>query len=344
MRVSGDRLYILSQNDVARALEDFRTITLTEHENGDCVFVKHGPGNTREDADRPFERFSDYESLLTAFREDDEEKYNKIHKGTPFFFLAYTGYDLNNFEKALFYLDAAITEDIRAGGEWRTLPAGQLLTLKWPTAQVAKRVTKRIRSDLETEIERFNKTSQCIGIKLDCLIRHFVEKLIDGEAKHRGIVTAFYTFLIEFEERCRELRLRGSGGGSLEPFVVHLFKGGLILESLLKFLYPKRRDGKPTETLDQVFKTEDFRNDFVQKVKTSARTLQAVHECIKNQSDLPTALNVTAQLRNTTGHNLVWDDIFTEDVYKALVEQELNAALYVISKKFVPEAVGAMSG
>jgi hypothetical protein len=47
------------------------------------------------------------------------------------------------------------------------------------------------------------------------------------------------------------------------------------------------------------------------------------------------AFNTTAKLRYTTGHNLVWDDVFsTPENYSRLFYQEGNALLYLISRKF----------
>ena len=49
-----------------------------------------------------------------------------------------------------------------------------------------------------------------------------------------------------------------------------------------------------------------------------------------------TAFNVTSQLRNTTGHNLVWDDVFAvPGNFRSLCEQQINAVLHVVVRKFL---------
>ena len=48
------------------------------------------------------------------------------------------------------------------------------------------------------------------------------------------------------------------------------------------------------------------------------------------------AFDVTSQLRNTTGHNLIWDPVFENpDNFKRFVEQQVNAILYIAAKKFL---------
>jgi hypothetical protein len=82
----------------------------------------------------------------------------------------------------------------------------------------------------------------------------------------------------------------------------------------------------------------EFRNDFGPNcsVNISADTLAEIHAAIKGSSSIETAFEITGKLRNTTGHNLVWDDIF--DVpknYVDLFEQEMNAILYVVSQNLI---------
>ena len=65
-------------------------------ESGNRFFEAFSVGNTVNITDRPYERFSDYEELLHIIYKDDPQKYKKIHKGTPFYFLAWTAFNLKN--------------------------------------------------------------------------------------------------------------------------------------------------------------------------------------------------------------------------------------------------------
>ena len=82
-------------------------------QDGDDFFGTFAPGNNADYPDRPYERFSDYEELLLLLMKTDEEKYRKMHKGTPFGFLSWLAFDMRNYEKAMFYMDTGIAEDVR---------------------------------------------------------------------------------------------------------------------------------------------------------------------------------------------------------------------------------------
>jgi hypothetical protein len=123
----------------------------------------------------------------------------------------------------------------------------------------------------------------------------------------------------------------GSKAGSIEPYLSHLFKGGLLFESILKGLYPNYKN----ETLNKIFKNIDFQTDFgIKSVETRSTSLENIIFKI-NSDDLQTSFNTISRLRNTTGHNLVWDNVFNESNYEKLFNQQMNAILYVISKKYI---------
>jgi len=319
-------MFFLTSQEVESALHRFRDIEINECENGDSLFSKYGPGNIINGIDKPYERFSDYENLLCKYWNDDPEKYKIIHKGTPFYFLAWTAYDLRNFEKALFYMDAAISEDKKNSSEWMKEPAAKsFFWLELP--EVAQRVTEDIRFVLKNEIKRFNTISNITPFTIEDFIEKFVRVLITGEPKYRTIVTSFFTFLLEFKERVQELEIRSTEGGSVEPFITHLFKGGVVFESLLKIFYKG-------STLPNIYKKPQFKKDFLKRVVSSANTLNKVYAAISTEN-MQTAFDTTTQIRNTTGHNLVWDDIFSATNYKDLYRQEINAIFYIIVKKFL---------
>jgi hypothetical protein len=64
--------------------------------------------------------------------------------------------------------------------------------------------------------------------------------------------------------------------------------------------------------------------------------LSAIHGAIEGGSDARTAFSTAAKLRNTTGHNLVWDDIFSRpQEYKDLFQQVMNAIFFVVARKLI---------
>ncbi len=330
-----DRFTFYTPEKLAQARLSYRQLTISGPEDGDMFFEAHGPGNTIEIADRPFERFEDYEALLQIMRNDDQVKYEKIHKGTPFYFLAWCAYDLKNYEKAVFYMDAAISEDMRnAPASWLNNPASQFLTLNHQGNQAAVRITKHLIKRISDELLLFNsRHSYSPAIEIQNFIEKFVKRLVIKKENH-SIITAFYTFILEYEDREKELILRSTAGGSIEPVLTYLFKGGLIFESLLKYLYPKRDDGKDCKVLSDIYQTLAFKVDFAPITGTTAKSLQEIISSIG--TDWQAAFRTTSQLRNTAGHNLVWHDVFEDpDNLNKLYKQQLTAILYLIQKKFL---------
>jgi hypothetical protein len=311
------------------AMRLFDQLDASDPGAGDLLFNIFGSGNTPGQPDRPFERFCWYEELLRALQRHNPSKYGSMHKGTAFFFLSWLSFDLKNYETALFYMDAAISEDFRrAPTVWLTEPAGRFLTLSDPANQVGGHHIVRIRELLDAQVARFNSASGGT-LTLDGVINRFVTKFVQ-EPKHRTIVSAWYVHLLECEERLEELDLRSTAGGSIAPFIAHLFRGGLLLESVLKIVYPKSAG----TTLGAVFKDSGFRADFGSGFATSATKLDDILKAMGG-TFVSDAFSTSAKLRNTTGHNLVWDDAFASPaVFRRLYEQEMNAMLLVIEKKF----------
>ena len=120
-------MHFLADPLVDLALGHFDAIEIGR---ADWYFSTFGPGNLLNATDRPHERFNDYETLLSLLRERNHEKYEQVHKGTPFFFLSWLAFDLRNYEKTLYYLDAAISEDVKnVSANWINLPGALFLKL-----------------------------------------------------------------------------------------------------------------------------------------------------------------------------------------------------------------------
>ena len=339
-------MYLITPEKMFQAVQKFDQ--LPQHpssQQADTFFGTIGPGNIEERIDRPYERFHDYEMLLLKLQKHDPEKYKLIHKGTPFYFLAWTAFDMRNYEEALFYMDSAISEDKRKSPEtWlEQQQAGRFLLLEAPEDQVAGRIASYLNEQFKDQIARFNKIPDNIGhITKQLFVDLFVKELVLTLPETRSIITAFYTFILEYQERYNNLVTRSGPGGSIEPFVTHLFKGGLIFESLLKSLYPRHPENRRHDTLSRVFSEEEFQKEFGTGFKTKADSIRDIRESIKlDANDLRTAFETTARLRNTTGHKLTWEDIFDDpNNYRILFEQEVNAVFYIVQRRYLYRAIG----
>jgi hypothetical protein len=332
-------LTLTSENYVLLATRLFEQL---DPPNGDLLFNIFGPGNTVNGPNRPFERFEQYEALLRLLRRHDQARYEKFHKGTAFWFLSWLAFDLRNYPKALFYMDAAISEDVRRAPDiWLKEPAGAFLTLAIEGEGPGQHVS-RLRQVINEHLARFNNLSGELPLTIDDVLSGFVTGLLENP-RHRTIVSAWYIHLLEFEERVLDLELRSIGGGSIAPFLDHLFRGGLLFESVLKTLYT----GENLRTLGDIFyNSPEFREEFGTGFKTSAAGIGGILASI-GAGNLIDAFSVSAKLRNTTGHSLVWDDAFTDpDSFRKLYEHEVNAMLYVVSRRFrvKPTAVVGAGG
>ena len=90
-------------------IAEYLGIDSRDHAKANRFLETYTIGNDTEVVDRPFERFKHYEELMHGLRSLDVRKYEEMHKGTPFFFMAWLSFDMRNFERALFYLDTAIS-------------------------------------------------------------------------------------------------------------------------------------------------------------------------------------------------------------------------------------------
>lgn len=132
-------------------------------------------------SDRPFERFSDYEELLRRLMMADPAKYQRMHKGTPFYSMSWLAFDLRNYEKALFFLDASISEDVRKDPEgWRENPGARSLRLDLE-GQAALRAIGAVRSVLQAELTRFNAISNLAPLDIGASWGPFVRRLLADE-------------------------------------------------------------------------------------------------------------------------------------------------------------------
>jgi hypothetical protein len=333
-------MYFFNDPLVRYAVAYFEQMDCVDPAQGDTFWGLFAPGNTVHLSDRPFERFSDYEEMLRRLRDADQAKYEQMHKGTPFYLMSWLAFDLRNYEKALFYIDSAISEDVRKTEgsadptAWKNAPGAKFLLIE-PNDQVARRAIENVRISLDRELTRFNGVSQKPPLDLE-ITKRFVRTFIDDPSQ-RTIISALYIFVLEFADRVQELELRrGSSGGSNEPFTIHLFKGGLLLESLLKHYYPRNDKGDPNRQLGSVFRTTTFQRDFNFQgpPDSSANTLKEIHDAISGTNSIEDAFGTAAKLRNTTGHNLVWDDVFSNAlIYVDLFRQVVNAVLYVVDAK-----------
>lgn len=306
----------------------------------DRFFEAYGPGNSTTMIDRPLERFHDYEMLLILIANDDREKYEEMHKGTPFYFLGWLAFELRNYEAANFYMSAALAEDRRKSGSsfdvWIQNPAGQFMLLN--QGNQSSYITKVMFAFVQNAIMLFASKNPSTQYRVEDFINNFSRRFIQKGSY--SIVTALYGFIMEHEERYKNLKLTSANIEATEPLLLNLFKGGLIFETLLKNYYPTDDQKKPIRTLTGFHFSADFRTHF--PGCDLGQQCDSLQEIVDDAAsfDYKTTFENTAKLRNTTGHELLWDNVFSNpENYRKLYEQEILAIFYLLAMQASTEKV-----
>jgi hypothetical protein len=313
-----------------QAVRDFRARDLRDPAVGNRFFERWGVGNRPDRPDAPFERFEYYRQLLIRLKMTDPLKFQQIHKGTPYFFLAWTAFDLGDYDRALFFLDAAVAEDMRIDPNgWRNAPACQTLRLEMPPRHVAGRHIPELRNRIENQVRRFRGVAEPghnLLADTDALVTRFVDHVLAaGDPRVRNVVSALYVWVFQFEDLYARLVLRGDLTSSLLPIAFHLLSGGVIFETILQLHFPGN-------TLERVFSSKRFSNAFPGVRPTvGAVSWQATRNSMRDQT-LQTAFSVTGKLRNLLAHSLTRvDGLGGPEEYRAYFEQEVNSVLYLVS-------------
>jgi hypothetical protein len=241
---------------------------------------------------------------------------------------------MKDYEKGVFYMDAALAEDIHNFmSKWKTLPAAAFILLDDTNQEAAAReITLQMKNEVNAHLDRFSRESG-LSFNTATFIDNFLTPKSTDDS-YRSIITALLTFLLEGKERRAQLKMRSKHGGSIEPFITHLFKGGLIFESLLK----KKHIGTGI-TLEKYLVAKSNELELQKSLYTTERPYKF--------DDLPghltkwdkeifqeKAIAIAYAVRNTSGHDLGWQDVFTEELYTALYDGVVNAIFWTVNKVY----------
>jgi hypothetical protein len=236
-------------------------------------------------------------------------------------------------------MDAAVSEDIRIDPKgWQLRPASQFMFLrKDEGGQTAQRITREAYARLENTIAEFNRV---FGLTLtgEALVERFVKANLHDKT-HRSIITSLYSFVLEASDLELQLSLRSADGGSVESFLLHLLKGCLIFESILKEVYIGLAGAELGSILKDPFISRDlnYKSALIDTTASVRKTLQDIVKHVlpflqkENPSDR--AITIAYAVRNTTSHSLLWPDVFPQhylDLYKSV----LFSIYCVITKKY----------
>lgn len=288
-----------------------------------------------------------WELILGLLRRSDETRYSLLHKGTPFYFLGIASYMAEDFERALYYVDCALSEDFRLhGSRWHRVPSGMFVRLdSIPESQFGRSLVH----EAQGQLDRQNNGLVAHGatpLSLDSYRARLVNRAMQSKPALRSVVTAFLSFMLERQSRRTLLEL-APAEGSGEPFFLHLFKGGLLFETLLKAsdLGAAMCVSKPRATLKSLLVDDGVTTALglsraVQGLGSSSfdQLLERVEEDEAAGRDFATrAIRAAWGIRNVTGHNVAWPRRPTTEEYDRLFMLLYGSLAIVLDRLYAPE-------
>lgn len=179
--------------------------------------------------------------LLNRCHSIDPPAFAKIHKGSAYYWIGIAAFLVHEIELATFFFDAAMAEDIRAGAHpvHNPTPAIRFILIEGdPPEQAARQLVQVTQARTEELIANYNaRPGHLAGVApltiADIRERFLKPAISPGRENLRLSATTFISFNMEWDFRNLLFDIR-SIQGTAEPFFLHLFKGCVLFESLLK--------------------------------------------------------------------------------------------------------------
>jgi tetratricopeptide (TPR) repeat protein len=281
-------------------------------------------------------------TLLRACKRIDSDAYENIHKGHPFFFIGISSFRLRDYQTAISFFDAALSEDLKIE-DGKERPTDLFFNLRGDNPKNAAQGETIIAQNTVirsiwnyNEIISQNKAIQKLSIDQlrDCFIsRILIEK---DDLGFRTLLTTFITFLVEWEFRDSNFEL-GIKKGTAEPLFMHLFRGCVLFESLLlrnPNRKPEHNNKKDLNDLINYYKEEMHlkkKGDFLRNpipLKTLEKLLSNLNDSNKT---IDHSIKISYWLRNNLGHNIAWEATINRESYRKLYYSVIYSCLHVIN-------------
>ena len=305
----------------------------TYNENPHDLLLKHQYDALRE---RMF-------TLLRACKKTDPAVYEGIHKGHPYFFIGITSYRLGDYQTAISFFDAALSEDLSIHDE-KERPTHLFFLLKGDDPRnAARQDTRYVQTKVERAIGQYKEAIASnedipdfdIQDLRDVFVRHVLSH--ESDLGLRTLLTALMTFVVEWDFRNEHYDL-GVKKGTAEPLFTHLFRGCVLFESLLKrnpFPKPEHEDQNGAlGKLITYYKSEmnlDLPGDLSSK-KSGVTSFEDLLIKIPSLNiEITDSVLVAFWLRNVLGHSLAWNVDLDQDSYRKLYLAVITACIHVIN-------------
>ncbi len=129
----------------------------------------------------------------------------------------------------------------------------------------------------------------------------------------RTLTTTFITFFVEWDDNNELFDLR-QGDGTIEPFFLHLIKGCVLFESLLKNNRSKPVIG--ANTLGRLFNFLHEELGVSRNLKFRDAKFSGIVDDLKGIDDsVENSIIITCKVRNSLAHNFGWNVNLEKDQY-----------------------------
>ena len=243
-----------------------------------------------------------------------------------------------DYETSVYFMDAAVAEDLRSNPAAAETPAMLFITLRGDHPHQAAKEFVAMSEDLiggyiQTYLKYQGRETALPDLTMNDLRSDFLYKATQPASRRlRSVATALLSFLLE--SSLRKVQLDNVlNPSSFEPFILHLFKGGLLLESLIK-LNPKNPPA--AKTLRPALNHVSGNLGISSGLAISADELQDVIDQASVATwTIENAFQISGRVRNTTGHSLGWEVQLTSNQYGALVQNLSIACLHTIASLYI---------
>ena len=278
--------------------------------------------------------------LLNKCRWIDEKAYTEIHKGGAFYWLGIASFLVNEYEMAAFFFDASVSEDIRWGDDPKSPnPSPAMLFMRMDDEQ-PNQAARSLTGDAKARIDRALRFYNALpenstnNMTIELLReRLFIPSLSDEHKNWRSLTSTLISFFLEWDYRNLLFDIRIEPG-TFEPFYVHLFKGCLLFESLLKE-NPVKKPPPEQNSLHKVLTFLHKKLDIKPNFNFNNKQLgDVLIELEKSDDTLEQSILLSGMTRNTLGHSLGWDIGLTKIQYQRLFHMIASSCIRTVARLY----------
>lgn len=275
--------------------------------------------------------------LLNKCHSIDEAAYNRIHKGSAYYWIGMAAWLVRNHELATFFFDASVSEDLRAGHNSvdNLSPSLRYMLLDGESrAQAARDLVRANEARMQELIGDYNsrpgREATLPPFTIEDLRERFLKRSISaGGESLRSPASTLISFCMDWDLRNLLFDIKPSQG-TAEPFYTHLFKGCVLFESLLKgnTVNPPPIGG----TLRDALRHLHAELGIPENLPIGNTDFPTIITDLAGANDsIQTAIQFTGRVRNTLGHNLGWVVALDKSQYHRLFRMISSASLHAIA-------------